>query len=113
MTDGAVVVILRVRETQQGDHILMPIVWKLDSKLKLLCRIAKRVTRVITRRSLRVTDGTDRRPRTAEELRAMTTHTRIMAWVIGDVWKGNLVAATAGGAVLLRGMRELRIISRR
>ena len=101
-----------MRETQERDRILVLVVWKLNRKLQLRRGIAKRVTRFVTRRSLRVTHGTDRRLRAAEELRAMTTHACIVARVIGDVREGDFVAAIAGGAVLLRGMRKLRVISR-
>ena len=86
MTDSAVVVTLRrVCETQQRDHVLVLVVRKLDRELKLRRRIAKRVTRLIARRRLRVTHGTDRRPRAAEELRPVTTHARIVARIIVDI----------------------------
>lgn len=88
MTDSAVVVALRrVRETQQCNCILMFVVRKLDVELQLRSGIPKRVTRFIARGGLRMTHRTDRRLRTAEELRTVTTHTRVMIGVIGNVRK--------------------------
>lgn len=102
MTDGAVVVTLRrMRESQQRDHVLVPVVRKLDRKLELHRWISKRQSRLITRRRLRVTHGTNGRPRAAEELRAMTTHARIMARVIVDIRKLDLVTRIARGLMLV------------
>lgn len=85
----------------------MFVVRKLDRKLKFPSRISKRKPCLVTRRRLRVTPGTDRRPRAAEELPPVTTHTRIMAWIIIDVGKGYLVTRIARGAVFLRRMRKI------
>ena len=113
MTDGAVVVLLRrVRETQERDRVLVLVVRKLDRELKLRLRIAKVVTSIIARRSLRVTHRTDRRPRTAEELWPVTTHTSIVARVILDVRESDFVTAIASGAVFLGGVGKFPVISR-
>jgi hypothetical protein len=102
VTDGAVIVALRrMREAQKGDRVLVLVVWKLGRELELRRGIAKRVTHIITRRCFRMTHGTDRRPRTAEELRPVTTHARFMAGIIRDVRKRDLVAGDAGCLVLL------------
>src|ERR1051325_40257 len=113
MTDGAVVVLLRrMRETQERDRVLVLVVRKLDHELKLRLRIAKVVTSIIARRSLRVTHRTDRRARTAEELRPVTTHTSIVARVILDVRESDFVTAIASGAVFLGGVGKFPVISR-
>ena len=113
MTDRAVVVTLRcVRKTQHRDYVLVPVVWKLDRKLELRCGIAKRVTHIIARRSLRMTNRADRRPCATEELRPVTTYACIMTRVIRDVGKSDLVARVAGGLMFLRGVGELRVINR-
>src|SRR5690242_7489357 len=113
MTDGAVVVLLRwMRETQERDRILVPVVWKLDHELKLRRGITKRVSSVITRRSLRVTYRTDWRPGAAEELRSVTTHARIVTGVVFDIRESDLVTGIARGAVFLGGVGEFRVISR-
>jgi hypothetical protein len=94
VADRAVVVILhwgmrkcacRLWTTQERNHVLVFVVRKLDRELQLRRRITKRQSRLITRRSFGVTDGTDRRSRAFEKLRAVTTHTRVMSRVIDDV----------------------------
>ena len=122
MTDRAVVVILRrVRETQERDRVLMLVVRKLDRELKLRGWIAKRVTHLITRRRLRMTNRTDRRPRAAEELRTVTAHARLMARIIRDVrergcftpvFGWDFVACIAGCFMFGCGMGEFRVIDR-
>ena len=112
VADGAVVVILRRRmfEPQQCNHVLMPVMWKLDRKLQLCRRVAKRITHIDAWRGLRVTDRTNRRPRAAEELRPVTTHACIMTGVIRDIGKSYLVTRVAGCAMFLRGVRKFRVI---
>ena len=113
VADGAVVVLRwRVREPQQRNHVLMPVMRELDRKLKPGRRVTKRESHLIARRCLRMANGADRRPRTAEELRPVTTHTRVVARIILDVRKSYFVAGVASGPVFLRGVRELGIISR-
>src|ERR1044071_7541339 len=84
MADGAVVVVLRRRmfEPQQRNHVLMPVMRKLDRELQLRRRVAKRVTGIIAWRGLRMTNRTDWRPRATEELRPVTTHACIVTGVI-------------------------------
>ena len=96
----------------------MPVVGKLNRELQLGRRISKRISRLITRRSLRMTNRTDYRLRAFEELWAVTTHARIVIGIIFDVRKGGrvlcryLVTGITGCLMLLCGVRELRIISR-
>ena len=106
MADGTVVVtLLRVREPQLCDHVLVPVMRKLDRKLQLRRRIPKNEPRLILWRSFRVTNRADRRPRAFEKLRPVTTHTRVVIRVILDVGKSrgfgpvfcrNLVTSIAG-----------------
>ena len=107
VTDRAVVVALRrVRETQQRNHVLMPVMRKLDRELQLRRGIAERVPHVIAWRSLRVTHGTDRRSCAAEELWAMTAHTRVVTRIIIDIRERYLVTRVAGRFVFLCGVRK-------
>jgi hypothetical protein len=82
---AVVIALLRVGETQHCDHSLVPIVRKFDRELQLRSGIPKREARLIARRRLRVTNRTDWRPRTAEKLRSVTTHTGVVLRVIFDV----------------------------
>ena len=103
VTDRAVVITLRrMRESQQRDHILVTVVWKLDRELQIERRISEWKPCLITRRRLRVTHGTDLRSRTAEELRPMTTHTRIVTWIIIDIRKLYLVTRITRRPMFLR-----------
>lgn len=102
VTDRAVVVALwRVCETQERDRVLMLVVRKLGGELQLRSRITKRVTRIITRRGLRMTHRTDLRPRTAEKLRPVTTHARGVIGIIGDIREGYFVTRVASCFVFL------------
>jgi hypothetical protein len=83
-----------------SDHVLMLVVWKLDIELQLRRRIAECVTHIIAWRSLRMTHRTNWRPRTTEELWAVTTHARIVAGVIGDIGKPDLVTRNTSCLVL-------------
>ena len=113
MTNCAVVeaLWLRVRKAQHRNHILVFVVRKFDRELQPRHRVPKRQSRLITRRSLRVTHRTDRRFRAAEELRPVTTHARIVTRVIVNIRKVNLVTRTTRRPVLLRRMRKLRIVN--
>ena len=82
--------------------------WKLDRELKFPSWISKRKPRLVTRRRLRVTHGTDRRPRATEKLPPVTTHTSIVARIIIDIGKGYLVTRITRGPMLLRRMRKIR-----
>jgi hypothetical protein len=93
-----------MREPQQRDHILVPVMWECDRELLYPSRISKRQPSLITRRRLRVTDRTDRRARTAEELWPVTTHTRIVARIILDIGKGDLVTGITRRLVFFRRM---------
>ena len=57
VTDSAVVIILRrsMREPQHRNHVLVPIVRKLDLELQFCRRIPERKPRAIPRRGLRMT----------------------------------------------------------
>src|SRR5215217_8118412 len=113
VADGAVVVLrCRMSEPQPGNHILMPVVRELDRELEPGRRITKCESHIIARRRLRMANGADQWFCTAEELRPVTAHTRIVAWIIFDVRKSYFVAGVASGAVFLCGVGELRIISR-
>lgn len=126
VTDRAVVVVLlrRMREIDLfartealRDYVLMFVVRKLDRELESRHRVAKRESHFVTRRSLCVTDGTDRRPRAAEKLRPMTTHARFVIGVVDDVRKlrpiltRNYMAGFAFGLMLLCGVGKLRVIN--
>jgi len=105
VTDRAVVVTLRrMRKPQQRDHILVPVVRKLDRELSHHSGISKRQPRLITRRRLRMTAGADRRSRAAEELRSVTTHARIVTRIIFNVGKGDLVTGITRRLMFLRRM---------
>ena len=107
MADSAIVVtLLHMRESQQGNRILMPVMRKLDRELPFYSRISEREPCCITRRRLRMTHGTDRRSRAAEELRSMTAHTRIVTGVILDIREGYFVTCVARRLVFLRRMRK-------
>lgn len=125
MTDRAVIVFLLrcVREVDLFartealcDYVLMFVMRKLNRELQSRSGIAKRESSFVTRRSLFVTDGTDRRPRAAEELRPVTTHTRIVIGIVDDVRKlrpiltRNHVTRFALSLMLLRGVGKLRVI---
>ena len=111
----------RVADSAAVDHILVSVVRKFDRKLKFPRGVSKRKPRFVARRRLRVTDRTDRRPRTAEELRPVTAYTRIVAGIIRDVrerryfgpiFTWELVTCIAGCFVFGCGMGKLGIISR-
>ena len=68
-----------------------------------------------------MTNGTDRRARTTEELWPVTAHARVVAGVIRDVrerryfcpvlgW--DFVTGDASGLVFGRGVRKFRVINR-
>src|SRR5882672_12754416 len=69
------------------DHVLMLVVWKLDQELNRGAGIGKREAYIVSRRNFRVATGTDRRLRAFEKLLSMTTNTRIMPGIIGNVRK--------------------------
>jgi hypothetical protein len=112
VTDSAVVVILRrsMREPQHRNHVLVLIVRKLDLELQFCRRIPERKPRLIARRGLRMAHGADRGLGAAEELRPMTTYASIVAGIILDIRKGNLVTRITRGSMLRRSVRKLRII---
>ena len=112
VTDGAVVITLRrVREPQHRNHVLVLVVRKLDPELQLRRGISESKPRVITRRSLRVTHRADRRLRATEELRSMTTDASIMARIIIDIRKRDLVTRITRCFMFRRRVRELGIIN--
>ena len=89
----------------QGDDVLVPVVRKLDRELKLRSGVAESEASFVAGRRFHVTDGTDWRPRAAEELRAMTAHASVVVRVInyvgesrsfGPVFGWYLVARVAG-----------------
>ena len=90
MTEATVVV----------SDVLMHVMRKVDLELQLRGRIAKRVTHVVTGRGLRMTNGADRRPRAAKELRTVTAHACVVTRVIRDIGKLDLMTYIAGRFVL-------------
>ena len=113
MADRTVVVLRwRMSEPQQSNYILVPVVRELDRELLPGRRITKRVSHIIARRCLRMANGADRRPCTAEELRSMTAHTRVVAWIVGDIREPYLVAAITGRLVFACGMGKFRVVNR-
>src|SRR5882672_4718360 len=99
----------------------MLVVWKLGEELTLAGWIAKREARIVSRGNLRVADGTDDRLCAFEKLGAMTTHTSIVAGIIGNVGKvahlfpvvgRDLVAGNAGSLMFFRSVKEPRIVDR-
>ena len=128
VTDRAVVVILllwrrrvceshvlrRVEEVR--DHVLVFVVRKLDRELQVRRRVAKSISRFVTRRSLRMAYGTDLRTRAFEKLRSMTTDACGVIGVVGDVrelrriFTGNDVAGFAFGLMLFCRVGKLGIV---
>lgn len=113
MADGAVVVLRRrMSKPQQSNHVLMPVVRKLNRELEPRRRITKRESHIVPRRRLHMTNRTDWRPCAAEELWPVTAHTCVVIRIIFDVRKSYFVAGVASGPVFLRGVGELRVINR-
>src|SRR5688572_18767273 len=130
MTDRAVVVVLLLgrsvrefhalsRTEESRNYVLMFVVWKFDRELQSRCWISKCVARFVTRASLCMTHGTDRRPCPFEKLRPVTTNTRRVVGIIDDVGKlrncrplfcGNDVAGLAFRLMLFGCVRKLRVI---
>jgi hypothetical protein len=67
------------------NHILVPVVGKLDFELPLPNRISKFVSSISAGRYCRVTDGADDWPRSPKELLPVTTHAGAMVRIVGDV----------------------------
>ena len=138
MTDRAVVVIRflfigawRERDAQQRrvpqhmqprDHVLMPVVRKLDRELTLVLRLgrligvvglAKGEAHSFARRGALVTDRADYRTRSAhrlarKKLRAMTAHAGIVIWEIGDV--GKIALGIPGSRNLMTSIASERFV---
>src|SRR5688572_25954132 len=90
---------------QSRNHVLVLVMRKLNQKLARRLRIAKSKTHIVPRRDLRMTNRADDGFRASEKLRPVTTDTRVVSRIIGNVGKlshlfpvlsGNLVAGVAG-----------------
>ena len=93
----------------------MLVVWELNQELARGGRIAKRETRIVSRRNLRVAIRADDWLGSLKKLRPMTADTRVVARKVGNVGKvpylfpvvrGNFVAGIAGGLVLFATVRK-------
>src|SRR6266850_4271514 len=101
------------------DHVLMLVMWKLDQKLSAARRISKSKLHLIPRRNFGMTNRTNCRLGSFEKLPAMTTQTRVMVRIIGDVrvvshlspvTGRNFVAGIASFLVLFGSVREFGVI---
>ena len=113
VTDSAVVVVLRRACENRSIAITS---WCLSCGNSIVncsfdAGFLKRKPRLITRRGLRMTHRTDRRPGAAEELRSMTAYARIMTRIIIDIRKRYLVTRITRRPMLRRRVRKLRIIN--
>src|SRR3989442_10276768 len=94
----------------------MLVMWKLDHELSPAQRISKCKPRLIPRRNFGVTNRTNDRLSAFEKLRTMTTYTRVMVRIVGDVRVisnlspvagRNFVAGIASFLVLFFGVGEI------